>query len=327
MFYNDNSEFSTVNRKKLDNLQRLVEDLVINKVRLENIKNEVSNKTHLKVLEQEIRIISQIQDTVKVMSSVKMRNVYSFIPNIVKNHDKEVNLILEGQEEEIDCSVVNYVNKAINYFIKSAIEDSSNRIKIKTISDYKNLTITIDSNGKNIDFDKICKTDDLLKIRSDFISLGGSIKLEGSIDEDKHITIVLPITSSITKALLIKLCNQTYAIPLEFIETIINKDSVKIKNTNNTQMILYMDSVLPLIKVREKLNISSETEDSKCILIVKVYNHTAALLVDSLLDQTDVVIRPKPIVMKDILEFKGTTILGDGIVTLVLDVPSLIKKR
>jgi two-component system, chemotaxis family, sensor kinase CheA len=313
------SEFQAVNSSKLNELQRLVEDLVINKVMLEDIKAEVLNKRHSEVLEQEIRIISNIQDTVKQMSKVKMRNIYSSISNLVAKYREKLNqaieLSLEGEEEEIDCSVFDLVNEIVSYFTELAINDSSKKIILKAVSDNKNLIITIDSNNKNIDFDKISKT-----MKKEYLDIV-------SINEDKNITVILPVTSSITKAQLVTVCNQTYAIALEFIETIINKDSVEIKNTNGTQIIIYMGRVLPLINVRARLNLKSDQESSNCILVVKSGNHTAALLVDDILDQTDVVIRQKPTVINGILEFNGTTILGDGVVTLVLDVTSLIVKR
>lgn len=319
MVYNDSSEFSSVNSNKLNSLQKLVEDLVINKVSLENIKNEVLNKKYLKVLEQEISMVSQIQDTVKEMIKVKMANVYSLIINMVNKYSKElsreINLILEGEEEKIDCSVFDLVYEVLSFLIKSIIDDSSTKIKVKTITDTKNLTITVESNSKTINLDKICKT-----LKKEYLNIV-------SINKDKNITIVIPVTSSITKAQLVSVGDQTYAIPLEFIETIINKDAIEIRNTNDMQMVVYMDKVIPIIKVREKLNISGSDEYSKCILVIKVDNHEAALLVDDTLDQTDVVIRQKPMVISDVLEFSGTTILGDGIVTLVLDVTSLIVKR
>ena len=316
---NTNLEFQEVNSSKLNDLQRLVEDLVINKVMLEDIKAEVVNKRHSEVIEQEIRIISSIQDTVKKMSKVKMVSIYSYVSNLINKYKKElskdIKLTLQGEQEEIDCTVFDLVNEILCYFIKLAIKEDSNDIKINTTSGNRELTITIDSNNKNVDFDKI-----FCSMKKEYLDIV-------SVNEDKNITIKLPVSSSITKAQLVTVGDQTYAIALEFIETIINKNAVEIKNANNMRIVVYMGRVLPLIDVREKLNIYPGDKSPNCILVVKANNQTAALLVDDILDQTDIVIREKPTVIKDILEFSGATILGDGIVTLVLDVTSLIVKR
>lgn len=316
---NTNSEFQAVNSKKFNDLQRLVKDLVVNKVMLEDIKTEVLNKRHSEVIEQEIRIISDIQDTVKEMSKVKMTNIYSSIFKLVDKYKKDLNkdikLTVQGADEEIDCSVFDLVSEILCYFITLEINNSSDTITLKSISDNRNLIITIESNNKNINFDKIFST-----MKKEYLDIV-------SINEDKNITLKLAVTSSITKAQLVVVCNQTYAIALEYIETIINKNSVVIKNANNTKIVVYMGRVLPLIDVREELNIKPGGACPNCIVVVKADNHTAALLVDEVLDQTDIVIRQKPTVISEVSEFSGTTILGDGIVTLVLDVTSLIVKR
>lgn len=365
LLLNNNSQFLTIDKNNLENLVSLVEELVINKSRVEKVKNELSNNVHSKILEQEIRIISQIQDTVKVMNMLKMKTVYSelnsFIEKVSQENSKVVNIEIEGYEAEIESTIINYITNLMKCFIEDIIvsdfetlEDKINKIKIQSFSDNKNLTISIESNGKGFEYKNVCKVmekeildivslnetelekfisltgikislDNLLKIRSIILNLSGSIKVEGENGKYRRITTQIPMTSSITQALLVKISNQIYAVPLEFIETIMNRNSVKIKVANNVEMINYMNRVIPLIRISNALNIKTENE-SECLLIVKSNNQIAALLIDSLLEQSDVVIKPKPSVISDIKEYKGTTILGDGLVTLVLDVASLIEK-
>jgi Chemotaxis protein histidine kinase and related kinases len=363
--FNSLSEFSTVNRKNLDELVGLVEELVINKVRIERIKNEFSNNSHAKILDQELRIISDIQESIKKVRLIKLKTISNSITSLVDQCCSEYSInadfIFDGQETQIENSLINYVHNVFAYFIKDIYknefivsENSSNKIRISAYSDDKNLTAIIESNGKGFDFDAICKAlsteslellalseeqirtlssltgsllnlEDLFKLKSDLQSLDGSLKLEAKLNEFRRITIVIPLSSSIMQGLLVTISNQVYAIPLEFIETIINSNTMEIKKSNNTEVIMYMDHVIRLIRVSQLLNLETK-EDSSCLLIVNANNKKAALLVDSLLDQTDMVIKHNHPMMKDIREIKGTTILGDGLVTLVLDIPSILKE-
>lgn len=359
------SEFSNVNRKNLDELVSLVEELVINKVKIEKIKNEFSNNAQAKILDQELRIISEIQESIKKVRLIKIKTINKSLTDLVDQCSKDYNihadLLFEGQETQIENSLISYIHNLFIYFIKdiyknefTTSENIHNQINISVHSDGKNLTTIIESNGKSFDDEKICKTlnkkdldllffnedeireflslinssdtiEYLLKLRQDLLHLDGSIKFESQLNTFRRITIIIPISSSIMQGLLVTIANQVYAIPLEFIETILDKKSVKIKNFNHSQMILHMDHVIRLIKVSELLQVETK-EESSCILIVSSNNKKIALLVDSLLDQTDMVIKNKHPIIKDINEIKGTTILGDGLVTLVLDIPSILKE-
>lgn len=359
------SEFSTVNKKNLDELVGLVEELVINKVRIEKMKNEFYNNAHIKILDQELRIISEIQESIKKVRLIKIKTIEKSLKNLVDECNKEYNttakFLFEGLETEIENSLINYIRNIIAYFIKNIYKDefndrenSLNEIKITASSDGKNLITVIDSNGTGFDYEKTCKIfnkenldilsfdddelrkffsainitnniEELIKLKLDLVYLDGSIKFESKLKESRRITVSIPLSSSIMKGILVTVGNETYAVPLEFIETIINKKDVDIKNSNNTEMIIYMDKIIKLARLSEVLEVDT-TEESSCILIVSANNKRVALLVDSLMDQTDMVIKPKHHIIKDVNEVKGTTILGDGLVTLVLDVPSILNK-
>lgn len=358
-------EFSTVNKKNLDEIVSLVEELVINKVRIEKMKNESYNNAHIKILDQELRIISQIQESIKKVRLIKMKILDSFLKDLIDKCNKEYNttahFLFEGQDTEIENSLINYIRNILICFIKNiyqnefkAKENRYNEIKISASSDGKNLITIIDSNGIGFDYEGACKTfnkesldllsfnedelrkffsivnittnvEELVKLKSDLVYLDGSIKFESKLNESRRITISVPLSSSIMKGILVTVGNEIYAIPLEFIETIINKKAVSIKNSNNTEMIIYMDKIIKLVRLSDVLDVQT-TEESSCILIVSANNKRVALLVDSLMDETDMVIKPKHYIIKEVSEVKGATILGDGLVTLVLDVPSILKK-
>lgn len=367
----DNNEFSTVNSKKMAELITLIEELVINKSRIEKMKNDLPSAKYSKVLEQEIRLTSQVQEVVKKMRMVEIKTVFAALPQFIytccDQCKKDVKLSIDGEHIEVENSIVGAISSVLRLLLKNLIENDfetqgireqygksiSNNLKIKASSDSRNILLSIESDGKGFDFENVTRilnrnyinfvhmnekeienllniTDclssvqDILSIRSSITALGGGIELEGKKDKLTRINITIPLSSSITEALLVKVADQVFAIPLEYISTIVNTSNVKIKNSLNKDLILYMGKAIPLIRIADSLNLPVQNSNSSCIVIVKANNKESALLVDSLLDQADVVIKPKPQVLNDIPEFKGTTILGDGNVTLVLDILSII---
>lgn len=161
-------------------------------------------------------------------------------------------------------------------------------------------------------------------VKTKISSLGGTIDITSETDKGTAVIIRLPLTLSIIKTLLVRVGGETFAIPLGFIDRVINFNTDEIKKTNNRDVIIYRNSVIPLIKVAQKLNLKEEEYKDKFIVIVKVGERTAGLLVDSLIGQQEIVIKPLSKIMKGLKEYVGATILGDGLVTLILDVANLI---
>ncbi len=161
-------------------------------------------------------------------------------------------------------------------------------------------------------------------VKTKISSLGGTIDVISEVDKGTTILIRLPLTLSIIQTLLVKIAEETFAISLGFIDRVININVNDIKQTNNREVIIYRDNVIPLIRVAEKLNIEEEANDNKFVVIVKVGERNVGLLVDSLLGQQEIVIKPLGKIMQSLKEYVGATILGDGLVTLILDVAALV---
>jgi two-component system chemotaxis sensor kinase CheA len=87
---------------------------------------------------------------------------------------------------------------------------------------------------------------------------------------------------------------------------------------------MYRGNVIPFVRVNEKLKIEQADNENKFVVIVKVGDKTTGLLVDSLLGQQEIVIKHLGKTLKNMKQYIGATILGDGLVTLILDVAALI---
>lgn len=176
-------------------------------------------------------------------------------------------------------------------------------------------SIVTDISGRGVGMDVV---------KTKISSLGGTVDVVSEEGKGSSFIIKLPLTLQIIQALLVKVGEETLAISLGFIDRVIDYKKENIKKTNGEEVIIYRDNVIPLVRLNERLKIDSIETNKKFIIIVKVGEKTVGLLVDSLVGQQEIVIKPLGRTLKSLKEYIGATILGNGLVTLILDVASLI---
>lgn len=161
-------------------------------------------------------------------------------------------------------------------------------------------------------------------VKTKIAALGGTVDLYSEEGKGSTFVIKLPLTLQIIQALLVKVGEDTLAISLGFIDRVIDYKEENIKRSNGKEVIVYRENVIPLIRLNETLNIESSETDKKFVIIVNVGDKTIGLLVDSLLGQQEIVIKPLGKTLKNLDQYIGATILGNGLVTLILDVGALL---
>lgn len=176
-------------------------------------------------------------------------------------------------------------------------------------------TVVTDISGRGVGMDVV---------KTKISSLGGTVDVISEEGKGSTFIIKLPLTLQIIQALLVKVGNETLAISLGFIDRVIDYKEENVKKTNGEEVIIYRGNVIPLIRLNERLGIENKDSKKKYIIIVRVGEKTVGLLVDSLFGQQEIVIKPLGKTLKSLKEYIGATILGNGLVTLILDVAALI---
>ncbi len=161
-------------------------------------------------------------------------------------------------------------------------------------------------------------------VRTKISSLGGTIEVSSEAGAGTSFIIKLPLTLQIIQALLVKVHEETFAISLGYIDRVINFKKELLRTSKEREMVLYRDSVIPLIRLNKILELDDKYEGKQFVIIVKIGERTAGLLVDTLLGQKEIVIKPLGRTLNTMKEYIGATILGDGLVTLILDAAALI---
>ncbi len=369
-----------VDLERLDKFMNMVSELVIHRTRLEQISS-VHKLTDLnETLEQVARATSELQELVMKIRMLPLEVVFNRFPRMIrdlsKELDKEMELIIQGQETEIDRTVIDEIGEPLLHLLRNAadhgIESSEVRIakgkspigKIKLIAyaEGTKAIIKVEDDGAGLDVERIKEkanqvgintegmTDADVKnlifaqgfstnekvtdisgrgvgmdvVKTKIAALGGTVDAISEIDKGTSFIITLPLTLQIIQALLVKIGDETMAISLGYIDRVIDYKDELIKKTNNKEVIVYNDSIIPIVRVNKKMQIETSEIAKKYIVIVKVGEKIVGLLVDSLLGQQEIVIKPLGKTLQGLKEYIGATILGDGLVTLILDVAALV---
>jgi len=158
-------------------------------------------------------------------------------------------------------------------------------------------------------------------------ALGGTVNVESTVGKGTRITLTLPLTLAIVKAMLIKVANQTYAIPLSMIAEVIGIKRFELRKIGNIHAIDLRGKILPIFYLRRLLGYSEYEKEKYDALIINKGSSYFGLIVDSILGMQEIVIKTLDESLKRIRGIAGVTILGNGQVILILDPISLIETK
>jgi two-component system, chemotaxis family, sensor kinase CheA len=156
-------------------------------------------------------------------------------------------------------------------------------------------------------------------------SLGGSVDLRTVPGKGTTVTLRLPLTLAIVRSLLAMIGDETYAIPMTHVsETVELHPDIK-HTVKGREVLMIRDEVLPLIRLRQLLNYEGEAKRGlEQVVVVEMAERRAALVVDALIGQQEIVVKQFDGVREGLALFGGATILGDGAPALIMDVSSLL---
>ena len=165
-------------------------------------------------------------------------------------------------------------------------------------------------------------------VRSKIESLGGHVDVETKIDEGSVFKIKLPLTLAIIQAMLVKVQDEMYAIPLGSIDSTINITPDDIKTVQNKEVIVIRGQIIPITRLNEVLSVprgsEATDEDDIFVVVVHVGDHKIGIVVDNLIGQQEIVIKTLGKLLSGLKMLAGATILGDGHVAMILDVSALM---
>ncbi len=173
---------------------------------------------------------------------------------------------------------------------------------------------------------------DVVKTR--IAQMNGSVEIDSELGTGSMIVIKLPLTLAILPTLMVKLAQQPFALPLSTVVEIFNLDLDQTNVVDGQLTIMVRERALPLFYLRKWL-IKKDGVDPDGnepdynvghVVVVNVGGIQVGLVVDHLIGQEEVVIKPLGAMLQGLDGMAGATITGDGKIALILDVPGLLKK-
>ncbi|MEL3913049.1 chemotaxis protein CheW [Treponema pedis] len=332
------------------------------------------------------RISGELQEGVMKIRMVPISQIFSRFPRVVRDLSrdlkKDVQLVIEGEDTELDKSVVEDLLDPIMHCVRNSldhgIESPSERKKLgkleqgtlllKASNEGNMIVIEVTDDGHGIDVEAVKQkavergilhpnknlTDveafqlvfapgfstsktisnvsgrgvGLDVVKTHIEKLNGTVTVESEPNVGTRFIIKLPLTLAIIKGLLIKVGEEVYSIP---ITSVIESHRVKpeeINRIDNYEVFNVRDEVYSLLRLNRLFGINSaETDEDgyNYIVVIGTEEKKVGLMVDSLIGEEDVVIKPLKDQFTNSPGIAGASILGDGSVSLIIDVAQLLE--
>ncbi len=379
-----------VDIKKLDNLVDMVGELVIalslvqQNPLISNTKDQklIQDFSHLKRITNELQKISMSLRMVPIKQT--FQKMIRLVRDQAKKSGKMVELLLSGEETEIDRNMVDSLYEPLVHMIRNSIDhgiesperrrssgkEEVGKIYLRAYQQGGNVVIEIEDDGEGLNRGKIlrrAKQKGLILDESDisdnhiysFIfepgfstadkvtdvsgrGVGMDVvkkavdRLKGKIDvfseegKGTRFVIRIPLTLAIMDGIVVRIGEERFIIPTEFVKEAIRPRREDIFTVHNKgDVIKVRNRLLPLLKPVQLIGISSYKENpwETLVLVIECDGNQNGLIIDDLLGKQEVVIKNMGERLKDVKGIAGATIMGDGRVGLILDVHNIFKMQ
>lgn len=166
-------------------------------------------------------------------------------------------------------------------------------------------------------------------VKTSIIRLNGSIHIDSTKGKGTRLEIKVPLTLAILPTLMVEVGKQTFALPLSCVNEIFHLDLKKANMVDGQLTIIVRDKAIPLFYLKQWLMKGNRDhkarQDVGHVVIAQIGIQQIGFVVDNLIGQEEVVIKPLDKLLQGTPGMAGATITSDGGIALILDVPSLLK--
>ncbi len=155
-------------------------------------------------------------------------------------------------------------------------------------------------------------------------ALGGIVEIRSVPKKGTTVTVRLPLTLAIVRALLARIGDELYALPMTHVNETVELKAAQLRRVKGKEVLVLREEVLPLLRMRELMGLARTEQKSQQVIVIEIGEKRAGLLVDELAGQQEIVVKQFDGVRGGLALFSGATILGDGAPALIVDVSSLL---
>ncbi len=161
-------------------------------------------------------------------------------------------------------------------------------------------------------------------VKTNIEKMNGQATIDSEEGQWTKLTIKLPLTLAIMRALIVQVEDELFAIPLNTVTELVKLKEGLIKTVDKNEVMVLRKAVIPLVDLLRTFSVSKEERKDGYVIICNIGEKTVGIKVHSVVGQEEVVIKPLGEFLKNIKGISGATIRGDGKVILILDIPAVI---
>jgi len=374
-----------VDRKKLDRMLDLTGEIAIVHGRLKQVLGEGegdladAREAHL----QADQLFSELQELVMRARMVPLGPVFRRYARTVRDlalaQGKQVRLVLEGEDVEVDTTVVEHIKDPLTHLIRNAIDhgieprsvrtergkDACGRLTLSAAHEGGAIVLRVSDDGAGLDREKILtraralglaaegippaeqvrrlillpgfSTADMVTelsgrgvgldvVRRNIEALRGSVEVSTRTGEGTTIALRLPLTLAVIAGLNVCAGGETYVIPLDGVVECIDLPAAEAAQADGRGVVNLRGQGLPFVRLRRVMGLGEGDRSREQLVVVRTAEGTAGLAVDVVQGESQTVIKPLGRRTRAGAPLAGATILGDGRVALIVDVPALLRE-
>ena len=329
------------------------------------------------------RLFLELQELILKVRMVPVgplfRQYIRTVRDVAQAHGKLARLVIEGEDVEVDTTIVEYLKDPITHMIRNALDhgieppdrrkqagkDATGRVTLRAFHEAGNIVIQVEDDGAGLNRRKILEkarskgmladgqhlsSDDVYRlifepgfstaetvtdlsgrgvgmdvVRRHVDGLRGAVAIESRSGAGSTVTIRLPLTLAIIDGFVVGVGEETYVIPLDVVLECVELPMSERRRTEGRGMINLRGAALPYLRLRDLFSAAGEPSPREKVVVVKHHGCQAGLVVDDLFGERQAVIKPLNKLFHGVPGISGATILGDGRVALILDVPSVLR--
>ncbi len=380
---------------RLESLLNLVGELVLQKNRVSALARQLAvhdatpqdmRESFTQAYGSLDRVTSDLQAAVMKTRMQPLEKIFGKYPRIIRDLarklGKQINLVIEGGETEVDKSVIEELGDPLVHLIRNSCDhgielpDVRTRtgktelgtVRLRACHRGSHVQILISDDGKGLGKEKIVEkaiekglytaeqlaqmsekdiyriifaagfsTADKISdvsgrgvgmdvVRTNIEKLKGTIELYSEPGKGTTVEILIPLTVAIMSAMMVGVGDEIYAVPLSNIVEIVRPEAEQLASITQRPVLRLRDRVLPLLSAADLFSVPPEKAGKAPFAVVlELSDKTVGLLVDRLIGQQEIVIKPLNEMLDKGGPVSGATVRDDGGVSLIVDIARLFQ--
>lgn len=397
-------ESMRVDLDKLNTMVNLSGEILIAKIRLNELVKELSEKPELlsctaesvktamrelgKVNEGIDLLSKQMQDEAMRIRMVPVSYLFNAFPRTMRDladsKGKDVNFVIKGTDTHLDKAILDHLKDPLMHILRNCVDhgieypaerekkgkDMRGTVILSADREGSHVIVEISDDGAGIDKEKVKneavkkgliakdKAKDLADeqiyqllfipgfstkdevtetsgrgvgldvVRDSVAQLKGIVEVVSEKDKGTSFVLRLPLTLAITESLLVGAGNDVFAIPIDAVVETIRVNPDEIKTIESKDAVTVRGQIIPLLRLGDIFGLERKgivEKSSLPVVVVQSVEKRIGLLVDTLIGRQEIISKPIGEPLKNVKNISGATILGNGKVILILDIPYIIE--